>query len=323
MSRTRTARAVARTAGKVTARRFRQGPQHPSWEWQYEIIITWLRERFRNEAPLHVVRRWLNDAGGMEERRKRVVFEAANVSGLFGEWVIPPDPTDAVVLYLHGGGYAFGSVRSHRGLTSAIARAAHCRVLSLEYRLAPEHPCPAAIEDVLTAVAWLQEQGVPLNKLHIGGDSAGGGLTVAALQALRDAGTGLPAGGVLLSPWVDLAVTGASARRFEDDDYLGTGDKLYEFAAYYAGDKGRRDPQVSPLYGDFTGLPRLLVLAGGVELLLDDSLRLVDKAREAGVPVNLHVEPDEVHVYPMFADLTSRAREGIARIGAFVREGSA
>lgn len=326
MSRTRQATELARVTARVAARRLRRGPQHPHWSFRYEVVLAFLRARTHTPPKrpgvegLRSLRKALDGVGVMELRRDRVDWQPVSAGGVPAEWVLPRPPGDRVILYLHGGGYAFGSVDSHRSLLANLARTTQARVLALDYRLAPEHPCPAAIDDVKAAYAWLLEQGVSPGSLHVMGDSAGGGLTLTALMALRDEGMPLPAGMALLSPWTDLEVTGPSVLRFAHDDYLGTKDSLYAFASHYVGSLSRRDPRVSPLYGDLAGLPPMLVLAGGVEVLLDDSVRLAERAREAGVDVRLHVEPDEVHVYPTFVDLTPPARDGLARIAAFVAE---
>ncbi|NWG92295.1 MAG: alpha/beta hydrolase fold domain-containing protein, partial [Parvularculaceae bacterium] len=175
-----------------------------------------------------------------------------------GEWHRPgriePGRT---ILYLHGGGYVFGSPRTHRPITYALALAAKAPVFSLEYRLAPEHPCPAAIEDALAAFRWLVQSGAPASEIGIGGDSAGGGLALAMLQALRDAGEATPGCAFLFSPWTDLAACGASIDQNAERDAMFTADTIRRGGARYAGALSNDDPRVSPLYGRFEGLPRM------------------------------------------------------------------
>ncbi|MCB9682740.1 MAG: alpha/beta hydrolase [Alphaproteobacteria bacterium] len=318
MSTARHLSGVARTAARVAARRARHGPRHPHWSWQYETLLAYMRDQFRQAGSVDDARRQLDLASQLRPQRRPTPIEVVDVDGLAAEWAVPEQPTDRVILYLHGGGYSFGSVASHRALVRRLARVTRARVLSLEYRLAPEHPCPAAIDDALTAWRWLRDRGIAADRIHLAGDSAGGGLSLATLLALRDADQPLPAGAVLLSPWTDLTVSGDSTLLYADDDYLGTQERLYDFAAHYAGKLSRSDTRVSPLFADLHGLPPLLVLAGGVEVILDDSVRLADRARNAGVTVDLHVEPGEVHVYPVFAELTPTAKPALERIASFV-----
>ncbi|MCB9664914.1 MAG: alpha/beta hydrolase [Alphaproteobacteria bacterium] len=315
------AMAFTRHASLVTARRLRHGPLAPPWEWPYEVMLSWLRERFAEEGmSFATMRRRLDAVGSLEARahRRRLLSERA--AGVPVVWVMPPGTAqEEVTLYLHGGAYVTGSTVSHAALLLALARRTGRRVLSVEYRLAPEHPCPAAIDDAVTAYRWLLDQGVPASKVRLAGDSAGGGLTLATLLALRDADLPLPAGALLLSPWTDLEVSGDTPHRHARTDYLGTAERIHAFAGHYAGGLSRRDPRVSPLYApDLAGLPPLSILAGGSEMILDDSTRMADRLREAGVAVDLHVEPHEVHVYPMFARVSERARDGLERSAAFL-----
>jgi acetyl esterase/lipase len=224
-----------------------------------------------------------------------------------------------IVLYLHGGGYVGGSIASHRNLTSHLARASGCAVLSAGYRLAPEHPHPAAVEDASTVFRWLIGKGHDPARLAIAGDSAGGGLTLATQLRLRDAGDPLPAASVLISPWVDLAATGETMRTLVARDPIVTPAHVAWLAGLFLGTAGRKDdPLASPLEGDPTGLPPMLIHVGGDEVLLSDSERLAAKARAAGVDVTLEVWPEMVHVWHGMAGLFPEADTAVRRVAEFL-----
>jgi acetyl esterase/lipase len=227
--------------------------------------------------------------------------------------------TDAAVLYLHGGGYVIGSPRSHRHLAAAIARAAGVQALLLDYRLAPEHPFPAALDDALAAYEWLQTQGVAPNRIVVAGDSAGGGLTMATLLALRDRKRPRPAGGVCISPWVDLTCSGASYATRASADPIVTRDGVEKMAQAYVPGGDLKAPLVSPLFADLHDLPPLLIQVGSDEVLLDDSLVLGRRALAAGVSVKVEEWPAMVHVWHWFLSMLDEAERAVAGIGDFVR----
>ncbi|MCG8592623.1 MAG: alpha/beta hydrolase [Proteobacteria bacterium] len=229
------------------------------------------------------------------------------------------DP-ERVVLYLHGGGYVIGSAKTHRSLVARISRDAGVRCVSLDYRLAPEHPFPAAVDDALAAYRHLLASGVEPSRLVVAGDSAGGGLTLATLLALRDAGDPLPAAGVCYSPWTDLEGTGPSATDPATDDPMVELEPLREMGRRYYGASDPRHPLAAPLYGDFTGLPPLLIFVGTRELLLDDATRVADKARGAGVDVTLHVETGLIHVWPFLGDDVPEAAKALAQTAEFIQK---
>ncbi|MGH7932408.1 MAG: alpha/beta hydrolase, partial [Candidatus Binataceae bacterium] len=217
---------------------------------------------------------------------KDIKSEAVNAGGVPAEWVSAPNSAaDRVILYVHGGGYVMGSVNTHRDLMGRLSRAAQARVLGLNYRLAPEHPFPAPVEDATAAYRWLLAQGIKPSRIAIGGDSAGGGLVVATLVALRDAGQPLPAVGVCLSPWTDMENTGASMTTKAKADPVVQREMVGVIAKLYLGGKDPRSPLASPLYAELRGLPPLLIQVGENETLLDDSNRLAEKAKAAGVQV--------------------------------------
>jgi acetyl esterase/lipase len=246
---------------------------------------------------------------------------AVDADGVPAAWVkVPESDSRRVVLYLHGGGYVIGSIRTHRDLAQRIARAAGARVLLIDYRLAPEHPHPAAVEDSVRAYRWLLSQGAQPASLAIAGDSAGGGLTVATLVALRDAGVPLPAAAVCLSPWVDLEGLGESMVTKADVDPMVQRDALLRMAAMYLGGHHPRTPLAAPLYADLRSLPPMLIQVGTAETLLDDSLRLAEKARAAGVEVALEAWDDMIHVWQAFAAMLPEGQQAIDRIGEFLRQ---
>jgi len=250
-----------------------------------------------------------------------VFLEATHAGGVPGEWIHAVGArADKVLLYLHGGGYVAGSPASHRALTSALSREARVRVLALDYRLAPEHPYPAALDDAMSAYTWLLDQGFPARSIAIGGDSAGGGLTAATLVRLRDTpAMPLPAAAFMLSPWADLAGTGESVRTRAALDPMIGGD-LAAFGRYYVGPDG--DPQhplISPIHADMRGLPPLLIQVGTREVLHDDAIRLAERVRAGQGKVELEVWDDMIHVFQVFPSLLPEARRAIRRIGEFLR----
>jgi monoterpene epsilon-lactone hydrolase len=224
-----------------------------------------------------------------------------------------------MLMFVHGGGYTLGSLRSHGELATRIGRAAEMHVFFPEYRLAPEHRFPAAFDDVLASWQWLRAvRGVAAESVVLAGDSAGGGLTLALLQTLRDAGDSLPAGAVLISPLLDLTASGASIIERADEDPVFTPDRIKSMAPTYLGDADLKTPAASPLFGSMAGLPPLLVQVGSAELLLSDSERLASAAAEAGVDITLHVGEGLPHVYQA-AVATPEAVSAMRQIADFIR----
>ncbi len=248
-----------------------------------------------------------------------VAVEAVRAPQVPAEWLVPRGArTDAAVLYLHGGGYVIGSPRSHRHLAGAIASAAGLSALLPDYRLAPEQPFPAAVEDATAACGWLLAKGIAPNRIVIAGDSAGGGLTVATLLALRDKGQPLPAAGVCISPWVDLTCSGASYVTRADRDPIVKREGVSEMAKAYLGGADAKTPLASPLHADLRGLPALLIHVGSDEVLLDDATQLAAQAKAAGVEVTLEVWEEMIHVWHWFLPMLEEAQRAVARIGEFV-----
>lgn len=250
-----------------------------------------------------------------------VRLEPVSADGVPAEWIAAPEATaDRVIFYLHGGGYTLGSINTHREMVSRLSRAAGARALAINYRLAPEHPFPAAVEDSTAAYRWLLGNGVNPGRMVIAGDSAGGGLTIATLVALRDAGVPLPAAAVCLSPWVDLEGLGESMRTKAAVDPMIPAEMIAEGGKAYLGGADPRTPLAAPLYADLTGLPPLLLQVGTSEVLLDDSTRLAERARAVGVDVTLEPWDDMIHVWQIFAAMLPEGQQAIDRIGEFVRK---
>ncbi|MFX1735864.1 alpha/beta hydrolase [Paraburkholderia sp. A1RI_3L] len=275
--------------------------------WSPRVPPGWhLREQYgAAHAPL--MGEWL-------ERRANAV--SANTSGV---GAATSHAGTRTILYLHGGGYYFCSPQTHRAIVFGLATRADARAFSLDYRLAPEHPFPAALDDALAAYRQLIADGTPPQSIVIAGDSAGGGLALATLVALRDAGDALPAGGILFSPWTDLAATGATLRSNDGVDPMFAGAALARAAKIYLGETEPTHPYASPLYADLHGLPPLFMQAGSTEVLLDDTRRVADKARAAGVEVELHIWPKMPHVWPIFAPFLPESRRALDDAARFVR----
>jgi len=252
---------------------------------------------------------------------KDIQSTPVNAGGVPAEWISTPGAAaDRVVLYLHGGGYVIGSVNTHRDMIARLSKAANARVLALNYRLAPENPFPAAVEDATAAYRWLLSQNIKPNRVVVAGDSAGGGLTVATLLSIRDAKLPLPAAGVCLSPWVDMEGIGASMTTKAQIDPMVQKEGLLGMAKLYLNGKDPRSPLAAPLYADLKGLPPLLIHVGEAETLLDDSTRLAERAKAAGVKVSMEVWPEMVHVWHLFASVLPEGQQAIEGIGKFVRE---
>ena len=245
--------------------------------------------------------------------------ERVGVNGVAAEWIWAPESDKRrVILYLHGGGYVIGSVRTHRVLLAHLARAAKARVLALDYRLAPETPFPGPIDDTVNAYQWLLSEGIEPANMAIAGDSAGGGLVVAALVALKSVGEPLPAAGVCISHWSDMESTGGSMMTNSESDPSVSKERLLKLAGIYLNGKNPQAPLASPIHADLTGLPPLLLQVGSIEVLLDDSTMLKEQAHKAGVSVQMEVWDDMPHVWHHYAPILPEARKAISKIGEFL-----
>ena len=271
---------------------------------------------------------------GWAERRQRVdevgsvwpvaadiTCETVDVDGVPGEWSIAPGSDSArVLMFFHGGGYCSGSILSHRRMVTEAGRAGRVRTLAVGYRLAPEHAFPAALEDATTAWRFLRKQGIAAKHIAIGGDSAGGGLTVALLNRLREAGEELPACGWLVSPWTDLTMSGATFAAKDSVDPLIHKDYLQELAdAYLPAGMNPKDPRASVLFADLKGLPPLLIQVGSDETLLDDATRFAAAAGAADVFVALEIWPHMIHAWPLWNARLAPGRRALESAGAFLR----
>lgn len=266
-------------------------------------------------------RQRLDEIGSVWPVADDITLEAVDIDGVAAEWSIAPgSDASRVLLYFHGGGYCSGSIRSHRRLVTEAGRAAGVRTLALAYRLAPEARFPAAVDDAMKAWRFLRRSGIAAEGIIVGGDSAGGGMTLALLTSLRDQGAALPACGWLISPWTDMTLSGATLATKDSVDPLIHAGYLAELADAYLGPGfDRRDPRVSPLYADLQGLPPLLIQVGSAETLLADATRLAEAAGAADVAVTLEIWPRMIHAWPLWNARLQEGRKALVAAGAFMR----
>jgi monoterpene epsilon-lactone hydrolase len=265
-------------------------------------------------------RRRLEMLGEQSRVPADVHIEPVDANSVPAEWTWTPsaDP-NRVLLFIHGGGYISGSIISHRAMVAEAGRRAEARTLALGYRLAPEHRFPAALDDVLTGYRYVLAQGIDPANVIIAGDSAGGGMTIAAMVEMRKAGTALPGCAWCISPWVDLALTGASMTNKDSVDPIIHKPYLQELAASYLDGADPDDPRASPLHADLAGLPPLLIQCGSAETLLDDAIRLAAKAATADVSVTLEIYPEMIHVWPLFYQELAAGQRALDAAGRFIR----
>jgi len=249
-----------------------------------------------------------------------VTVQKVDANGVPAEWTATPDAdASSAILYLHGGGYVLCSLDSHRHLAAEVGRASGTRTLAIDYRLAPEHPFPAPVEDTLAAYRYLLDGGIKAERIAMAGDSAGGGLVVAAMLAIREAGLALPACGWCISPWVDMEAQGASFTDRAEADPTVQKATTQMMAEWYLGGANPRHPHASPLHADLRGLPPLLIQVGAAETLLDDSVALARKAGASDVMVDLQIWPEMIHIWHLYFPMLSAGRRAIAAGGSFVR----
>jgi epsilon-lactone hydrolase len=286
-----------------------------------QIRATLVNDRETLDVPLAVQRQEWLAAAAQVQLPSHITIAPVDIAGMSGEWVNSPAVApQQVLLYLHGGGYNAGSCVTHRDLAARLCLASGVQVLLLDYRLAPEHPFPAAVHDTVAAYQWLLACGTPPEQIVMGGDSSGGGLALAAMLSLREHALALPTAGVLLSPWLDLALTGSSIQTHAAIDPLVSPESLRLAASYYMGDADPKTPLASPVYADLRGLPPLLIQVGAHEVLLSDSTRLAEQARAVGVDVTIEVWDAMWHVWHAWAEVLPEGKQAIERIGTFIRQ---
>lgn len=284
---------------------FKLKKQSTDWN-QHEAIL-----RFRQQVE--------EGAGKFGRVPKEIQVLPVIIDSLYAEWILPDQTAkDKIILYFHGGGYVSGTCNSHRSITAKFVKGSQTGALLFEYRLAPEHPYPAALEDSLAAYEWLLDQGIQPSKIVFVGDSAGGGLCLATLLALRDKDIPLPAAAVAYSPVTDFKCTGES-HRSKAKVCLSPEGMTAALAKHYAGNKDLELPYISPLYGNLQGLPPLLIYAGEEEILCDDSIQFAAKAKDAGVDITLRIGEGMFHCYPAMAPLFPEATEAMNEICAFIK----
>jgi monoterpene epsilon-lactone hydrolase len=310
------------SAVAVTLSRFKRGPLLPNWSWGYEVI-TRAQKRFHSRvarrSPLAERRAWnaLRTRGAGLARVATREDESGTVRVL---WLEPRDhDSESVVLYLHGGGFMYGSERSHGELCARLALAARARVALVFYRLVPEARFPAALDDAISAYRALFQAGVPPTRVIVAGDSAGGNLALSLLIALRDRTEPLPAGAVLISPWVDLTAHGGSLERHELYDWASPWT-FERWAAEYLEGADASEPRASPGLAELSGLPPLYISIGTAEMLHDQVLALAERAREAGVDVTLEAVKNRVHLWLTLADMFPEFQDSFDRMGRFVQQ---
>ncbi len=280
--------------------------------------MLWMRARY----PVGYVRFFMNKVTPLLLPMKpHCAREDITIDGIRAAWFTPPGADDdRVLLYLHGGGYVIGCINTYKSLAGAIAAVAGCRTLVLEYRLAPENKFPAAVDDAVASYRWLLSNGYKPENIVIAGDSAGGGLTAAALVSFRDTGDPLPAAGMLICPWTDLEGTGNTFQSNARYEPMINYDIGVLWADTYLGGVDHRTPLASPLFADLGGLPPLYIQVGSHEMLLDDARRMEEAARRQGVPVKLEVFEGMTHDWHQFHSIMPEARDAVMKLGDFCRE---
>ncbi len=310
------------TGARVAWRRHRRGPQRAGWTWAAETSSMFMKAEFdrTRHLDLQALRSHVDSMTLPSLPPHRLAPEPGRLAGIPCVRFSPRGaPVDRQILYLHGGGYVFGSARSHRAFISHLASRARIVTHVPEYRLAPEHPFPAAIQDAVAAYRALLDQGADPSRLVVAGESAGGGLTAALLLRLRDDGVPLPRAAALVSPWVDHTFENDSIARNEPDDFADRQLAERWSAAYLAG-ADPRDPLASPVFADLQGLPPLFVQYGRAEMLLDEIRVFVARARDAGVDVTADEWDDMFHVWQFAAPVIPQAGQAVARLAAWIRD---
>lgn len=312
---------VGRIAAQTILGRLVHGPKRPTWSLLYEFVVAIMAAGIPEDetTPVQKMRHDMEQLGNMPLPGDASITPVA-AGGVDCEWVsVTGCRSDAVLLYLHGGGYVAGSPATHRSLVVELSRQTRLRALVPNYRLAPEHPFPAALVDAWSVYWWLLSSGFDPERIVVAGDSAGGGLSMALMLALRDAGLPLPAACVCLSPWTDLALTGRTLIPNSDADYLNM-IGLRRVIPEILGDVDPHEPLVSPIYADLSRLPPLLIQAGTAEMLYDDAARLAKRASADGVDVEFEVWENMIHVWQFTYAFEPAAQQAVANVGRFARK---
>lgn len=286
---------------------------------QTKIIMYFLRKQLSgwSKGTINEQRARQEKSARFFRLPKQIRRQVITDIGVPSEWIHSPDSCSGTILYLHGGAYALGSINSHRELIARLVNTTNCRALAINYRLAPENPFPAALEDAINAYDWLISIGINPSRICIAGDSAGGGLAIATLLALREKDMPLPAGVLCFSPWFDLTLSGDSVYKNENLDPILSSSILETYVNYYIGSNKASEPMISPLFADLRGLPPIHIQSGRNEILLDDSVRFYEKAQQAGVDVTLKIWDDMIHVFQLF-DFLPETKESMKQVSAFV-----
>ncbi|UQA63101.1 alpha/beta hydrolase [Polyangium aurulentum] len=314
---------VLRAFGNTLSSRRRQGPLYPGWSFSFEVFTRVLALRSRALDPLSLPeRRRLQDKDGdREARRMRRAVERreATVGGVPGEWFTPRGKSPArTILYLHGGGFMEGSSRTHAEMLMRLALESDARLFAPNYRLAPEHPFPAQLDDTRAVYRALLADGVRPEDLVVAGDSAGGNLTIVLLASLRDAGEPLPSRAAALSPWTDLPDRSGSLQANASRDWAAPED-FDRWVAQYVGSHDPRNPLISPAYADLHGFPPLRVEVGTAEMLLDQVRAFADRARKAGVPLDYREHDGMVHDCYLFAAYFQNCKQALCDLATWIR----
>lgn len=289
---------------------------------QLEQVIAMIRSGPDLSTMSHEELRGVYDAmGDLTPPDPAIEYQAIDAGGVPSELGVAPGArTDATLLYLHGGGYVFGSRKSHRDLVARLGKATGIRTLAPDYRLAPEHVFPAAVDDAFAAYRWLLDTGTPPERIVLAGDSAGGGLSLATMLRCKSAGVPQPRAAALFSPFTDMGATGDSIEENRERDFLVNHATTSGLGATYMGDADVKSPEGSPIYGDLAGLPPLLIHVGSHEAILDDSLRLARRAIMADVSVRLRAYPKLPHVWQLYAGMLDEGVESLNEAGRFLAE---
>jgi len=310
--------AVRAILGVASLRRAQRGPLREQWSIETEALSRILHHYARRSTRLPLsVQRWA--IGAMPPPRVPAKVTEVSADGVPGEWITTDGQgTGRVLYYLHGGGYSIGSVASHRPFIARLAQAMGARAFAIDYRLAPEHRFPAQIDDAMTAWRWLMRQGVLPEQVLMAGESAGGGLTMSTLVALRDAGEPMPGAAAIISPWVDLTLSGASIDGNARYDFLSR-SVLATYVRRLMGGDDPALPAISTVFAALHDLPPILIQVGEAETLLDDALTLARRLKDARSPVTLHAYPDMIHAFPLMAQLPD-AKVALTELADFARE---